>query len=126
MCLCATRPYVEARDIENVSQECQSLCLRLLIAMISCLALLTPALAIPVRIEWVTVGDPGNSPDTTVESDGTRIYGSVPYEYHMGKYEVTTITRSFSMPLLRSSTTMSCTTREMGSHKNRWHCPAWS
>ena len=47
------------------------------------------ALAIPVRIEWVTVGDPGNSPDTTVQSDGTRIYGSVPYEYHMGKYEVT-------------------------------------
>ena len=35
-----------------------------------------------VTIDWVTVGNPGNTPDTTG-------YGAVPYEYRIGKYEVT-------------------------------------
>jgi hypothetical protein len=40
-------------------------------------------------LQFVTVGDPGNAPDTVVESDGTTGYGSVPYVYRMGKYDVT-------------------------------------
>ena len=40
-------------------------------------------------LEFVTVGDPGNAADTTVTGDGTSGYGSVPYTYQMGKYDVT-------------------------------------
>ena len=40
-------------------------------------------------LSLVTVGDPGNVPDTVVELDGTRGFGSVPYVYRMGKYDVT-------------------------------------
>ncbi len=42
-----------------------------------------------VTIEWVTVGDPGNAPDTEVMSDGTTGYGSVPGVYRISKYETT-------------------------------------
>ena len=37
----------------------------------------------------VTVGDPGNAADTTVMNDGTSGYGSVPYVYRIGQYDVT-------------------------------------
>jgi formylglycine-generating enzyme len=40
-------------------------------------------------LEFVTVGDAGNTADPTVTRDGTSGYGSVPYVYRMGKYEVT-------------------------------------
>jgi hypothetical protein len=40
-------------------------------------------------LQFVTIGSPGNAPDTTVESDGTSGYGSVPYDYKMGEYDVT-------------------------------------
>ena len=40
-------------------------------------------------LEFVTVGDAGNAADTTVMDDGTTGYGSVPYVYQMGKYDVT-------------------------------------
>jgi len=47
-----------------------------------------------VTIDWLTVGDPGNAGDTQVmtccgDSIGTSGYGAVPYEYRIGKYEVT-------------------------------------
>ena len=43
-----------------------------------------------IKIELVTVGNPGNPPDTEVMyPDRTTGYGSVPYAFHMGKYEVT-------------------------------------
>ena len=42
-----------------------------------------------VTIEWVTVGDPGNAPDTEVMSDGTTGYGSVADVYRISKYETT-------------------------------------
>jgi len=42
-----------------------------------------------VTIDWVTVGNAGNIADTEVMSDGTTGYGSVGYEYQIGKYEVT-------------------------------------
>jgi formylglycine-generating enzyme required for sulfatase activity len=38
---------------------------------------------------FVTVGNPGNAADTTVMNDGTTGYGSVPYTYKMGTYDVT-------------------------------------
>lgn len=40
-------------------------------------------------LQFVTVGDPGNAADLTVDNDGTTDYGSVPYDYRMGKYDVT-------------------------------------
>ncbi len=40
-------------------------------------------------LQFVTVGDPGNTADTTVMNDSTTGYGSVPYVYQMGKYDVT-------------------------------------
>jgi formylglycine-generating enzyme required for sulfatase activity len=44
-----------------------------------------------VTIDFVTVGNPGNAADTRVMTiDGTTGYGSVPYVYQMGKYDVTT------------------------------------
>ena len=43
-----------------------------------------------VTYAWVTIGDAGNSPDTEVMvSDRTTGYGSVPYRYRIGKYDVT-------------------------------------
>ena len=42
-----------------------------------------------VTIDWVSVGNPGNPADTTVMSDGASGYGSVPYAYRIGKYDVT-------------------------------------
>jgi autotransporter-associated beta strand protein len=40
-------------------------------------------------LQFVTVGNPGNVADTTVMNDGTTGYGSVPYTYKMGTYDVT-------------------------------------
>lgn len=40
-------------------------------------------------LETVPVGHPGNAPDTELMNDGTTGYGSVSYEYKIGKYEVT-------------------------------------
>jgi len=43
-------------------------------------------------IEWVTVGDPGNQPDTEVmASDRTTGYGAVRYKYQIGKFDVTNV-----------------------------------
>jgi sulfatase modifying factor 1 len=40
-------------------------------------------------ISTVPVGYAGNAPDTQVMSDGTTGYGAVPYNYRIGKYDVT-------------------------------------
>ena len=48
--------------------------------VVTCCATTFPTYA--VNYEMVTVGDAGNPPDTTG-------YGAVPYEYRIGKYEVT-------------------------------------
>lgn len=42
-----------------------------------------------VTIETVPISNPGNAPDTEVASDGTTGYGSVGYNYRIGKYEIT-------------------------------------
>lgn len=42
--------------------------------------------AVAVSIDTVTVGNPGNTPDTRYRTPG---YGAVAYTYYMGKYEVT-------------------------------------
>src|SRR4051794_25807348 len=45
-----------------------------------------------LRIDWVSVGDPGNAPDNEVMlSDRTTGYGAVPYRYQIGKYDVTNV-----------------------------------
>jgi sulfatase modifying factor 1 len=40
-------------------------------------------------LELVTVGNPGNAPDSEVMEDGTTGYGAVRYSYSIGKFEVT-------------------------------------
>ena len=40
-------------------------------------------------LQFVTVGDPGNAPDTLVEDDLSTGHGSVPYTYQIGKFDVT-------------------------------------
>ena len=42
-----------------------------------------------ITIDLVTVGNPGNAPDTVVMNDGTTGYGSVGYTYQIGKFEIT-------------------------------------
>jgi sulfatase modifying factor 1 len=42
-----------------------------------------------VAIDWVTVGDPGNRPDTQVMNDGTTGYGRVAHAYRIGKFQIT-------------------------------------
>jgi sulfatase modifying factor 1 len=42
-----------------------------------------------VTMAWSYVGNPSNPADTTVEIDGTSGYGSVPYAYNIGTYDVT-------------------------------------
>jgi sulfatase modifying factor 1 len=45
---------------------------------------------LPVTIPWVTVGAPGNAPDTEVmTADRTTGYGAVPYTYSIAKYLIT-------------------------------------
>jgi len=40
-------------------------------------------------VEFVPVGNPGNTADAELMNDGTIGYGSVPYPFRIGKYEVT-------------------------------------
>jgi formylglycine-generating enzyme required for sulfatase activity len=49
------------------------------------IALLVAQPARAVLIDWVTIGDPGNFPDTAPFSH----YGGVPYTYQIDKYDVT-------------------------------------
>ncbi|MEN6405038.1 MAG: SUMF1/EgtB/PvdO family nonheme iron enzyme [Thermoguttaceae bacterium] len=42
-----------------------------------------------ITIDTVTIGNAGNVADTRVMDDGTTGYGSVAYNYNIGKYEVT-------------------------------------
>jgi formylglycine-generating enzyme required for sulfatase activity len=42
-----------------------------------------------VTIAWTAVGNPGNVADTVVMNDGTTGYGSVPYSFNIGTYDVT-------------------------------------
>ena len=52
--------------------------------------LLSGSAAQAVTIDWVTVGNPGNTADTLVMiNDGTSGYGSVGYAYRISKHEVT-------------------------------------
>ena len=56
-----------------------------LIALVVAICLFT-ATAHAVTIDMVTVGNPGNAPDTRYDSTG---FGAVGYVYQIGKYEVT-------------------------------------
>src|SRR6476469_2441800 len=72
--------------------------LRLILAVALAAIVLVPAMSAArasqptsqVDIAWVTVGNPGNPPDTEVQAaDRTSGYGSVPYTYRIGKYDIT-------------------------------------
>ena len=56
--------------------------MRRLFLAASLIALLAASSVSAVSIDWVTVGDPGNTSDTTG-------FGSVGYSYQISKYEVT-------------------------------------
>ncbi len=51
--------------------------------------LAAPASAWQISIDTVPVGNAGNVPDTVIMVDGTTGFGSVDYDYQIGKYEVT-------------------------------------
>jgi sulfatase modifying factor 1 len=55
----------------------------------SLLALLATSVASAVTMAWTPIGNPGNPADTQVMNDRTTGYGSVPYSYSIGTYEVT-------------------------------------
>jgi len=42
-----------------------------------------------IDIDFVTIGNASNAPDTRIMSDGTTGYGAVDYDYRIGKYEIT-------------------------------------
>ncbi len=42
-----------------------------------------------IDIDFVTIGNAGNTADTKVMNDGTTGYGAVGYEYRIGEYEIT-------------------------------------
>jgi formylglycine-generating enzyme required for sulfatase activity len=60
----------------------------LVLVCATCFALPSTASA-QVTVAWSCVGNPGNAPDTAVMADGTTGYGSVPYAYNIGTYDVT-------------------------------------
>jgi formylglycine-generating enzyme required for sulfatase activity len=62
---------------------------RLAAAFVSFAALSSVGVSAPITILTVPVGNPGNAPDTRVMTDATSGYGSVPYTYNIGKFEVT-------------------------------------
>ena len=64
--------------------------MRKLFVAIAALVLLCLCVAAQaVVMETVAVGDAGNAADMRLQSDGTSGYGSVGYDYRIGKYEVT-------------------------------------
>jgi formylglycine-generating enzyme len=63
---------------------------KVLSVLIFVVFLLTAAIAAEaITIDMVTVGNPGNAPDTVVMNDGTTGYGEVDYTYKIGKFEIT-------------------------------------
>jgi formylglycine-generating enzyme len=63
---------------------------KVLSVLIFLVFLLTAAIAAEaITIDMVTVGNPGNAPDTVVMNDGTTGYGEVDYTYQIGKFEIT-------------------------------------
>lgn len=66
------------------------------VAMLAAATVVSPAHA-EVTLDWVTVGNPGNAPDTlvmnkpngTLPGDGTSGYGSVDYEFRISKHHLT-------------------------------------
>ena len=59
------------------------------ILIISILLLNAAVAAQAITIDMVTVGNPGNAPDTVIMNDGTTGYGEVDYGYQIGKFEIT-------------------------------------
>jgi formylglycine-generating enzyme len=60
-------------------------------ALSALVVLLFASSASAVTMAWAPIGNPGNPADTQVmDTDSTTGYGSVPYTYSIGTYEVTT------------------------------------
>jgi formylglycine-generating enzyme required for sulfatase activity len=66
---------------------------RILAVIVCMMAVMNVASADTIRgigMDFVTIGNPGNAADTQVmTTDGTTGYGSVGYNYRIGKYEIT-------------------------------------
>jgi formylglycine-generating enzyme required for sulfatase activity len=75
-----------------------------------------------INIDFVNIGHAGNAADTQVMSDGTSGYGSVSYNYQMGKYEITnsqwnTFTTSAGAPIGNPSSAYNSSTYWTGNQK---------
>ena len=68
-----------------------------------------------VRMEMVTVGDPGNGADPG-NSAHPNTYGAVPYEFKIGKYEVTNEQYATFLNAVASTDTHSLYNSDMGSN----------
>src|SRR5689334_463152 len=96
---CAERPHSDHQGVRRMvrSSRARAVALTAALAMVTSGAASSMAAqahgrsaSSQVRISWVTIGDAGNPPDHTVMvSDRTMDYGSVPYAYRIGKYDVT-------------------------------------
>lgn len=59
-------------------------------AVVAGVGLVSTASAVPITIDMVTVGNPGNAGRTYTASDNNSYtHGAVNYVYQIGKYEVT-------------------------------------
>ncbi len=96
------RPWVGTARLHDIAA---------LIALLLCSLVLPNAHATPITIEWVTVGDPGNTADTTG-------YGTVNYEYQIGKYDVTIGQYTEFLNAVAKTDTYSLYNTSMANHLN--------
>ena len=86
------------------------------LAALACL-LATPAGAAPITYVMVTVGNPGNVGDTRVGVN-TFGYGSVAYDYQIGKYDVTIGQYTSFLNAVAATDTFSLYNSKMGTELN--------
>ncbi len=88
----------------------------LLLVPFCAISFFAPVAALAVTIPTVLVGNPGNAADTEVmTTDGTTGYGAVPYNYHIGTYEVTNAQYAEFLSAKAASDPLALYNAEMGS-----------
>jgi formylglycine-generating enzyme required for sulfatase activity len=75
-----------------------------------------------ITIDTVAVGNKGNTADTRLMDDGTTGYGSVGYNYNIGKYEVTAGQYTAFLDAVAATDTYGLYNTEMDSVNNSYGC----